>query len=160
MTTAVKAQPKPKEVPAKVARAAYNPNTVADVYLKTHFGVVMLTGKDANDIRDKIENDKAHSTLDYRFFDDDKRRWAYWAVKDGAGAITPPVFPDPLEYSLTAQQLYTKAVSYVHIFAHAIGLLKEKPKTLWDRMLKPTTIIMAIVGIVFVMGLMLLALQG
>jgi len=141
-------------------KRAHNPNMVADVYLKTNSGVVMLIGQDGDEIRDKIENDKGHSPLDYRFFDDDKKRWAYWAVKDGDDTIKPPAFPPPTKYSLTSMELYTKAVTYSHILAHTVGLLKDKLPTLWDKMLKPTTIVMAIVGIVFVMGLMLMALIG
>lgn len=137
-----------------------NMNRVADVYLKTNSGVVMLMGKDGDELRRQIEADDVHNTLDYRFFDDDKRAWSYWAIKDGGGTITPITFPNPNEYSLTSSQLYTKAVAYAHILAHAVGLLKDRPPTLWDKMLKPTTIIMAIVGIVFVMGLMLMALTG
>jgi hypothetical protein len=141
-------------------KRTYDPNRVADVYLKTSTGVIILIGKDGDEVREHIEDDKNHSPLDYRFFDDDRKRWAYWAVKDDGGAITPPAFPAPLQYSLTSQQLYTKAVTYPHILAHAVGLLKEKPPTLWDKMLKPTTIIIAIVAIVFVMGLILMALTG
>jgi len=155
----VTATQKPAEVPSKTKRV-YNPNTVTDVYLKTNSGVVMLIGRDGDEIRDKIEHDIEHSPLDYRFFDDDKKRWAYWAVKEGDNPIRPPTFPNPNKYSLTSLVLYTKAVTYTRVFAHAVGLLKEKPATLWDKMLKPTTIIMAIVGIVFVMGLMLMALTG
>ncbi len=150
---------KPAEVRDR-AKKTYDPNTVADVYLKTNTGVIMLVGRDGDEIRDKIENDKDHSPLDYRFFDDDKKRWAYWVVKDGDGTIKPPAFPNSTKYSLTSMELYTKAVTYSNILAHAVGLLKDKPPTLWDKMLKPTTIIMAIVGIVFVMGLMLMALTG
>jgi len=150
---------KPVEVRDK-PKQTHDPNTVADVYLKTNSGITMLIGKDGDEIREKIEHDTDHSPLDYRFFDDDKKRWAYWAVKDGDGTIKPPTFPNPNQYSLTSMELYTKAVTYAHILAHAVGLLKDKPATLWDKMLKPTTIIMAIVGIVFVMGLMLMALTG
>jgi hypothetical protein len=150
---------KPTEVRPK-AKQAYNPNMVADVYLKTNTGVIMLIGRDGDETREYIEGDKEHSPLDYRFFDDDKKRWAYWAVRDGDNPIRPPTFPNPNQYSLTSLVLYTKAVTYTRVFAHAVGLLKEKPATLWDKMLKPTTIIMAIVGIVFVMGLMLMALTG
>lgn len=150
---------KTNEVCDKTKRV-YNPNMVADVYLKTNSGITMLIGRDGDEIREHIEQDKERSPLDYRFFDDDKRRWAYWAVKDVDGTIKPPTFPNPTEYSLTSLQLYTKAVTYSHILAHAVGLLKEKPATLWDKMLKPTTIIIAIVGIVFIMGLMLMALTG
>lgn len=143
----------------KKTQQAYNRNIVADVYLKTNTGVVMLMGRDGDEIRKKIEEDK-ENILNYRFFDDDNKRWAYWAVRDGGDSIRSPVFPVLNQYSLTSLQLYTKAVTYSHILAHAVGLLKDKPPTLWDKMLKPTTIIMAIVGIVFVMGLMLMALTG
>ncbi|MBV6342852.1 hypothetical protein [Candidatus Magnetobacterium casense] len=153
---AVKA--KPAQSPVKPA-PAYTRNTVADVYVITTMGVVMLTGRDADEVRQKIEADKTH-VLDYRFFDYDHKRWAYWAVDDGTGNLQPPAFPSVRGYSMTSLQLYTKAVSYVRVLAHAVGLLKEKPSTLWDRMLKPTTIIMAIVGIVFCMMLGLMALTG
>jgi hypothetical protein len=155
----VTATPGASEVRGK-AKPTYNPNTVADVYLKTNNGVTMLIRREGDEIREKIEHDTVHSPLDYRFFDDDKKRWAYWAVKNGDGTIRPPTFPNPNQYTLTSLQLYTKAVTYPHILAHAVGLLKDKPATLWDKMLKPTTIIIAIVGIVFVMGLMLMALTG
>ena len=167
--TAVKVRPKKiitarpqvevrAEVPNK-PKQVYNKNAVASVYLITSVGVTMLIGKDGDELRERIKQDKEHE-LDYRFFDDDKKAWAYWVIQDNDGGIKPPSFPSPREYTLTSLQLYTKAVTYSHILAHAVGLLKEKPSTLWDKMLKPTTIIMAIVGIMFVMGLMLLALTG
>ena len=155
--------PEPAPEVAKVADKAHkaaHPGIVADIYLKTTSGVLMIAGADGDAIREYIEQDKEHSPLEYRFFDDDRKRWAYWAVRDDAGVIRPPAFPDPAAYSLTPLVLYTKAVTYVHIFAHAAGLLRAKPPTMWDRMLKPTTVIMAIVGIVFIMGLMLMALTG
>ena len=145
------------EIPNK-AELAYGKNIIADVYLKTVTGVTMLIGRDSNEVREQIE--QANSPLDYRFFDDDKRKWAYWAVKDVDGKIKPLTFPSISEYSLTSPQLYAKAVTYLHILAHAVGLLKEKPTTLWDKMMKPTTIILAIIAIVFIMGIMLVALQG
>ena len=139
---------------------AYDRGIIGDVYLITNTGLDMLIGKDRDEVREKIEQDKEHSPLAYRFFDDDKRAWAYWAVRDVDGKIKPLIFPDPEQYSLTSPQLYTKAVTYPHILAHAVGLLKRKPTTLWEKMMKPTTIILAIVAVVFVMGLMLMALQG
>jgi Zn-dependent M28 family amino/carboxypeptidase len=138
---------------------AYTKNTIASVWLITNTGIDMLIGRDGAEVREKIEQDN-RNLLDYRFFDDDKRAWAYWAFMDVDGTIKPFSFPSPDQYGLTSPQLYTKAVTYPHILAHAVGLLKAKPSTLWDRMMKPTTIILAIVGIVFVMGIMLMALQG
>jgi hypothetical protein len=155
----VVATPQAPAAPAQVKRVR-DPNMVADCYLKTPSGVLMLVGQDGDEMRKHIETGKDYSPLDYRFFDDDNKRWAYWAVRDAAGNIRPLTFPDPTEYSLTSLVLYTKAVTYTRVLAHAVGLLKEKPATMWDKMLKPTTIIMAIVGIVFVMGLMLMALTG
>lgn len=153
MATAVALQ---QSVEAKTKRTYVAPTPV---YLKTSTGVVMLTGKDGDEIRSKIEKDKDHA-LDYRFFDDDSKRWAYWAIQDNGDTLKPLQFPSLQQYSLTSLQLYAKAVSFMRTMAHAVGLLKQKQQSLWDRMLKPTTIIMAIVGIVFVMGLMLMALQG
>ena len=153
------ATPQAAQAPDK-PKLVRNPNMVADVYVKTNTGVLMLVGKDGDAVRDFIEHDEKHTPLDYRFFDEDKKRWAYWAVREVDGTLRPLTFPDPAEYSLTSLVLYTKAVTYTRVLAHAVGLLKEKPATLWDKMLKPTTIIMAIVGIVFVMGLMLMALTG
>ena len=142
------------------ATPAYDRGTIGGVYLITNTGLDMLIGKDRDTVREKIEQDKEHSPLDYRFFDDGKRAWAYWAVRDVGGEIKPFTFPNLAQYSLTSPQLYTKAVTYPHILAHAVGLLKQKPTTLWEKMMKPTTIILAIVAVVFVMGLMLMALQG
>jgi len=138
-------------------KQTYSQNLVADVYLITNTGVLMMTGADANDLRNEIEQKPDH--LDYRFFDDDNHRWAYWAVKDGEDIESLP-FPDPQECSLTSSLLYTKAVTYMRTLAHAVGQLRQKPQTLWDKMLKPTTIIMAIVAIVFVMALFLVSMTG
>lgn len=108
---------KVKEAPAKV-KATYNRNIVSDVYIITNTGLTMLVGKEGNQIRQKIE--QAGKPLDYRFFDDDSKRWAYWAVKDG-DVIKPPNFPSVTEYSLTSSQLYTKAITYLHILTHAVS---------------------------------------
>lgn len=159
MTQAVATAPKTKNVQTKVVQP-YIKDPIGGVYLITNTGLDMLMGKDGNELREKIEQDKTHSPLEYRFFDDDRRAWAYWAVIDVDGIIKPHAFPRLDQYSLTSPQLYTKAVTYPRILAHAMGLLREKPATLWDKMMKPTTIILAIVAIVFVMGLMLMALQG
>jgi hypothetical protein len=132
---------------------------VRDIYLKTVLGVTMLMGRDADEVRATIEEDTKRA-LDYKFYDEDNKRWAYWAVLDSEGILKPPSFPELDQYSLTSLQLFTKAVSYAQIIARVVTKLKAKPPTLWDKMLKPTTIIVAIVGIVFVMGLMLVALAG
>lgn len=144
---------------ATEAAQPYIKDEIGVVYLITSTGLDILIGKDGDEIKRKIEQDTKYSLFDYRRFDDDDRVWAYWAVQDGE-KVKPLTLPNPTEYSLTSPQLYTKAVTYPHILAHAVGLLKEKPISMWDKMMKPTTIILAIVAIVFVMGLMLMALQG
>jgi len=136
-----------------------DPNLVADIYLITKAGLLMLTGADGEQIRNKIEQNNGHSPSDYRFYDDDKHKWAYWAV-DNDDTICPLTFPDIQQYSLTSSLLYTKAVTFSHTLAHAVGLLRQKPPTLWDKMLKPTTIIMAIVGCLLCAGILLLAAGG
>ena len=158
---AVATSPKFKESQTRVAIPQIR-DAVTEVYLITGAGLYELGGQDAYEVAQKIEKDKVHSLLDYRHYDDDKRTWAYWAVEDAAeeNGIRPVVFPDLQQYSLTSPQLYTKAVTYPRVLAHAVALLKEKPSTMWDKMLKPTTIILAIVGIVFVMMLGLVALSG
>jgi len=142
------------------ARQAQARVAMPDVFVKTTKGVIIFEGRDGNELREKIEKDEKHSVLDYSFFDDDRKRWAYWAVQDAGGNIRPLTFPELSNYSLTSPQLYTKAVTYPRILAHAVGLLKEKPTTMWDRMMKPTTIILAIVAIVFIMMFAMVALQG
>ena len=148
----------PAQIPRQT-RAAANPNLVADIYLITRAGVLMLTGADGEQIRNKIEHGNTHSQSDYRFYDDDKHKWAYWAVNDD-DKIRPLTFPDIQQYSLTSSLLYTKAVTFSHTLAHAVGLLRQKPPTFWDKMLKPTTIIMATVGCLVCAGILLLAAGG
>ena len=134
--------------------------TITGVYLITNTGLDILIGRDADEMRERIEQDKENSPLAYRFFDDDKRVWSYWATLDVDGKIKPHTFPDPSQYILTSPQLYAKAVTYPHILAHAIGFLKQKPASLWDKLMKPTTIILAIVAIVLIMGICIVAAQG
>ena len=134
-------------------------DAVTEVYLITGAGLYELGGQEAFNLAQKIEGDKEHTLLDYRHYDDDKKTWAYWAVQKG-DTISPLTFPVLQEYSLTSPQLYTKAVTYPRVLAHAVGLLKEKKETMWDKMMKPTTIIVAIVGIILLVGMFMVAAGG
>lgn len=156
---ATKQKTQERQEPPQQVAPAYNPNLIRDIYLITSLGVTMLSGRDADEVREKIEQDKDHA-LDYRFYDDDGKRWAYWAQQDAEGTLKPPSFPDTDKYANTSLQLFTKAVVYPKLLALLLGILRKKAPTLWDKMLKPTTIIIAIVGIVFVMMLGLVALAG
>lgn len=144
---------KPKE---RVRTAPTEP-----LYLITGQGLEILIGKEGDWVREKIKEDKDNGLLAYRYYDDDKRVWVTWAVLESNGkTIKPMSFPNPSEYGMTPPELYTKVATYPSILAHAVGLLRKEKQSLWDRMMKPTTVIIAIVVIVFVMGLILMAAQG
>jgi len=155
---AVVTRPQPKETPTKAAIPQIK-DAVTEVYLITQAGLYELTGQEAFNLAQKIEQDDQHRLLDYRHYDDDKRTWAYWAVQDKDG-IKPLTFPELTQYTTKASQLYTKAVVFAQILARILRKLKEKPPTMWDKMMKPTTIIVAIVGIVLVVGLFMVAASG
>lgn len=157
MSTAVASSEKIREQPKERVRTA----PMEMLYLITGHGLEILMGKEGDWVREKIKDDKDNAPLTYRHFDDDKRAWATWAVLDSDGeTIKPMSFPDPKEYGMTPPELYTKVATYPSILAHAVGLLRKEKLSLWDRMMKPTTVIIAIVVIVFVMGMILMAAQG
>lgn len=157
MSTAVAIPEKIREQPKERVRTA----PMEMLYLITGQGLEILTGKEGDWVREKIKEDKDNAPLAYRHFDDDKRVWATWAVLDSDGeTIKPMSFPDPSEYGMTPPELYTKVATYPSIIAHAVGLLRKEKPSLWDRMMKPTTVIIAIVVIIFVMGMILMAAQG
>ena len=153
---AVETKVEVKEQPAKTTLPRLQ-GAVKEAFLITNTGLNELIGSDAIELEKKIKADKEH---DYTHFDNDKHVWAYWAVENPDGTIKPLSFPALDTYSLTAPQLYTKAVTYPRILAHAVGLLKTKEPNMWDKMMKPTTIIVAIVGILFVVALLMVAAQG
>jgi hypothetical protein len=134
---------------------------VETLYLITGQGLEILIGKEGDWVREKIKEDKTNDRLAYRKYDDDKRVWATWAVLDADGqTIKPMSFPDPADYGMTPPELYTKVATYRRVLAHAVGLLRKGKQSLWDRMMKPTTIVMAIIGIVLVTGILMVAAQG
>jgi len=155
---AVATETRVKETAAKIARPLVQ-DAVTEVYLITGAGLYELTGGEAFTLAQKIERDETHSLLDYRHYDEDKRTWAYWAVQD-KGGITPLTFPELTQYTTRASQLYTKAVVFAQILARVLRKLKEKPQTMWDKMMKPTTIIVAIVAVVLAVGLFMVAASG
>lgn len=156
---AIETKPEIKEAPARVAPTGLR-GPVKEAFLITSDGLDEMVGGDALELEQKIKADKKHSASEYKHFDGDKHVWAYWAVADPKGDIMPLNFPGLLQYNLTAPQLYTKAVTYPRILAHAVGLLKDKTPSMWDKMMKPTTIIVAIVGIILVIALFMVAAQG
>jgi len=149
------------EVAAEIPQERVRTAQAETLYLITGQGVEILIGKEGDWVRDKIKEDTDNAPLAYKHFDDDKRVWATWAVLQPDGeSIKPMDFPDPSEYGLTPPELYTKVATYPSILAHAVGLLRKEKPTLWDKMMKPTTIIIAIIIIIFVMGMILMAAQG
>lgn len=157
MSAIVEAQEATAEQPKERVRTA----SAEILYLITGQALEILMGKEGDWVREKIKNDKDNAPLAYRHFDDDKRVWATWAVLQPDGkSIKPMDFPDPSEYGMTPPELYTKVATYPSVLGHAVGLLRKEKLTLWDKMMKPTTIIIAIIIIIFVMGMILMAAQG
>ncbi len=176
MATATKTRPKTKaKVKARVREqiqeqelqqvsetpAITRTATTVVLYLLTGQGLEELIGTEGDWVRDKIKDDDTYSHLAYKHYDDDKRVWATWAVLQPDGqTIKPMIFPDPSEYGMTPPELYTKAVTFKSILGHAVGILRAQKETIWDKMMKPTTVIIAIVAILLVLGVIVIGAQG
>jgi len=155
---AVATKTRVKETATKIVRPLIQ-DAVTEVYLITSAGLYELGGQEAFKLAEQIEKGDTYRLLDYRHYDEDKRTWAYWAVQDKDG-IKPLTFPELSQYTTKAPQLYAKAVVYPQILARVLRKLKEKPPTMWDKMMKPTTIIVAIVAVVLAVGLFMVAASG
>jgi len=128
-------------------------------YIVTKGGIDFLGGKDAEEPIDKIEGPDMDPSY-YRFYDDERHRWAYIAVKNENGNLEPLTFPNPQKYGTTSSELYAKAVTYPTVLAQCIELITKTIPTLWERIMKPTTIITAIVVIVFILFVMAVGMTG
>lgn len=128
------------------------------IHLITTAGLQLLIGQDGDDVRDKIT--QKDSILDYQFYDEDNKAWELWAVQDSGGEIKPLKFLDPDHYGMTSADLYSKSVTYAQVLAQAIEIITRKTQSLWDKMMKPATIIGAIVLIILIMAIGIVALQG
>jgi len=150
---------KPKEqAPAKVVATKA---TTEALYLITGQYLDILIGAEGDWVREKIKQDKDNNPLVYRHYDDDKRVWATWAILQPDGeTIKPMEFPDPSAYGLTPPELYTRAATYKGILAEIVQILGEEKQSLWDKMTKPTTVIIAIVAILLVLGIILIGAKG
>ena len=129
------------------------------VYIVTRSGIDFLIGKDAEELIEKIEGPDMDPSC-YRFYDDERHRWAYIAVKNEYGNLEPLTFPAPEEYGTTSPELYAKAVTYPTVLAQCIELITKTTPTLWERIMKPTTIITAIVVVVFILFIMAVGMSG
>lgn len=128
------------------------------VYVITTEGIQILIGKTGDAMREKIKTQA--SPQDFQFYDDDKHIWAPWVVQDEGGTIKPLKFLAPEDYGLTSAELFAKTVTYPTVLAQVIGILTRKTPSLWDKLLKPTTVIGAIVLIVLIMIIGVVAMQG
>ena len=175
MATATRTRPKTKPRPKRRQEAPVEPvvapgvvttapiaiaTKVETLYLITGEGLDILIGDEGNEIRDKIKEDKDNSPLAYRHYDDDKRVWATWAVLQPNGTVKPLSFPDPTEYGMTPPELYTKAVTFKEIISKIVQILGEEKETVWEKMMKPTTVIMAIAVVVGIAGFIVVAAGG
>ncbi|MCK4714685.1 MAG: hypothetical protein KAT35_03860 [Candidatus Aenigmarchaeota archaeon] len=127
------------------------------LYLVTKDGVDILMRDDGQAIREKIM-EKADA-LAYRYYDDERKAWALWAVQDGED-VRPLAFLKADAYGITSAELYSKTVTYPTILAQVIGLINAKVPTLWEKLMKPTTVVGAIVLIVLIMIIGVVAVQG
>lgn len=130
------------------------------VYLITKDGLDILIGDAGQDIKEKVMA-KA-DVLAYQHYDDDKKSWALWAVQDGTDGkdVRPLTFLAADKYGITSAELYSKTVTYPAILSQVIVLINAKAPTLWERLMKPTTVIGAIVLIVLIMIIGVVAVQG
>lgn len=156
---AIETRPETKDKPAKVAPSGLQ-GPVKEAFLITNDGLDELVGIDALKLEEQIKNDKNHIPSDYKHFDADKHVWAYWAVAKSEGVISPYTLPNSQEYSTTSPQLYTKAVVFPQVIARIARKLKESPPSTWDKLMKPTTILLAIFGIIIVIAIFMVAAQG
>lgn len=135
--------------------------TAEALYLITGQGLEILIGAEGDWVREKIKNDDKYNHLSYKHYDDDKRVWAIWAVLDSNGeTIKPILFPDPSEYGMTPPELYTKAVTFKGVISEIVQILGEEKETIWDKMAKPSIIIISIITILAVLGFVIIAAGG
>jgi hypothetical protein len=159
--TVTKTLPKAKPKEQALVKAAVTRVTTEAVYLITGQYLEILIGAEGDWVREKIKKDKDNNPLVYRHYDDDKRVWAMWAILQPDGeTIKPMNFPDPSEYGMTPPELYIKAATFKGIISEIVKILGEEKQTLWDKMMKPTTVIMAIVAILVVLGIILIGAKG
>lgn len=130
------------------------------LYLITDEGLEILIGDEGNEIRDKIKEDTTNNHLAYRHYDDDKRVWTTWAVLQGDGTVKPLSFPDPSDYGMTPPELYTKAATFPGIISEIGQILGEQKETIWDKMMRPAAVIMAIVAVIAFVGFVIISAGG
>lgn len=129
------------------------------VYAVKNGGIDFLVGKDADELIGKIEQPDMDPSC-YRFYDDERRKWAYIVVINSHGNIEPLTFPAPDKYGTTSSELYSKAVTYPTVLAQCIELITKAAPSLWERIMKPTTIITAIVVVLFIVFILAVAMTG
>lgn len=129
------------------------------VYLITTAGIEFLIGKDAEELIIKIEGPDMNPSY-YKFYDDERQRWVYLAVKNPHGQIEPLTFPNTEAYGTTSSELYAKGVTYPIVLSQAIEIISKSTPSIWERIMKPTTIITAIVVILFIVFVLAVGMTG
>ena len=129
------------------------------VYIVNKGGIDFMFGNAADEIIAKIEGPDMDPSY-YRFYDDERHKWAYIAVKNEHGQLEPLTFPEPEKYGTTSSELYVMTVTFSNVLAHAIEIIRKATPTFWERIMKPTTVITAIVVIVFILFIMAVAMTG
>lgn len=132
---------------------------VDTVYCISNDGLDIYLGKDAQDQIDELEKPEVDTSY-YRFFNAERQRWVYISVMNSENKVSPLTFPSPEKYGTTSSELYAKAVTYPTVLAQCIELIAKRPPTLWERIMKPTTIITAIVVVIFILFIMAVGMTG
>lgn len=127
------------------------------VYLITNSGLELLVGKDGDVTREKIL--EKENVLDYQFYDDDKKTWGLWAVQDGED-VKPLSFLPPEKYGVTSAELFSQTVTYPAVLAQVIEIITRKAQSIWDKLMKPATLITAIIFIIAIIAVVIVAIQG
>ena len=144
----------------KAALKKVKPRRAIDtVYIINKGGIDFMIGIDAEETIDKIEGPDMDPSY-YRFYDEDRHKWAYIAVKNEHGNLEPLTFPEPEKYGTTSSELYVMTVTFSNVLAHAIEIIRKATPTFWERIMKPTTVITAIVVIVFILFIMAVGMTG
>lgn len=129
------------------------------IYTVNKGGIDFLFGSDAEETIAIIDGGDMDPTY-YRFYDEDRHKWAYIAVRNEHGMLEPLTFPKPEKYGTTSSELYVMTVTFSNVLAHAIETIRKATPTFWERIMKPTTVITAIVVIVFILFVMAVAMTG
>lgn len=143
---------------------------VKTLYLVTKRGITCLTGDDSAEIIAEIEKNEV--LLPFTWFESGVP--VYMAIQklkngnNGEGIIkdsvkyeyTPVVIPDPINYGMTAPDMYGKSVTYPNKIVRIIERRTRQKTTLAEQIKKAMTLILPICVALVIIFLMAVLLGG